>query len=137
MKAKVTKSLRPGQRGTKKLMERYGDALCRVRFRVDEEAGIRYKTVELIEESWELQSPQPEQPSPEVCCGEVSQRAARPGVERMFWFRFRGYLPELFQAVMDAGGCRGKDKGVWGVPWERAEALGLLESRDVTQVSGS
>src|SRR2546428_5010931 len=38
---------RPGQPGTKKLLQRYGDDLICVRYRYDEERGERIKTVEL------------------------------------------------------------------------------------------
>ena len=36
--------LRPGQNGTEKLQQKYGDRLVSVRYRYDEEKGIRYKT---------------------------------------------------------------------------------------------
>ncbi len=42
--------LRPGQRGTKKLLAQYGDQLVCVRYRYDEATHKRYKTVELIVE---------------------------------------------------------------------------------------
>ena len=47
--------LRPGQRGTKKLVAEYGSRLLCVRYRYDAERGRRYKTVELIvdESDWE------------------------------------------------------------------------------------
>src|SRR5438445_9282132 len=38
---------RPGQPGTKKLQQRYGDDLICVRYRYDEERGERIKTVEI------------------------------------------------------------------------------------------
>jgi len=44
----VTKTLRPGQRGTKKLLKTYGEGLVCVRYRHDEAAGIRLKTVEIV-----------------------------------------------------------------------------------------
>ncbi len=43
-------SLRPGQKGTKKLVVKYGDRLVAVRYRYDAEQKRRYKTVELIVE---------------------------------------------------------------------------------------
>ena len=42
--------LKPGQRGTKSLAKKYGDALLCVRFRYDAELRQRLKTVELIVE---------------------------------------------------------------------------------------
>lgn len=46
--------LKPGQKGTKALVEKYGDALVCVRYRYDEESRTRIKTVELIVEKKEL-----------------------------------------------------------------------------------
>jgi hypothetical protein len=40
--------LKPGQKGTKKLMQEYGDKLICVRYRYDLAEKKRYKTVELI-----------------------------------------------------------------------------------------
>ena len=47
--------LKPGQRGTKKLLRQYGSQLICVRYRYDEEKKRRYKTIELIvdEVPWE------------------------------------------------------------------------------------
>ncbi len=42
--------LRPGQRGTKKLLAQYGERLVAVRYWYDEEKEIRYKTIEIIVE---------------------------------------------------------------------------------------
>ncbi len=42
--------LRPGQKGTKKLLAEHGDALVCVRYRYDEANSTRIKTVELIVE---------------------------------------------------------------------------------------
>lgn len=53
MKARV--KLKPGQGGTKKLMEQYGDALLCVRYRYDVERRKQLKTVEIVvsEKDWE------------------------------------------------------------------------------------
>ena len=49
---KVYKHLKPGQAGTKRLVEKYGDALVCVRYRYDAVRGVNLKTVEIvIEES--------------------------------------------------------------------------------------
>lgn len=40
--------LKPGQRGTRQLVEKYGDALVCVRYRYDETRGVNVKTIELI-----------------------------------------------------------------------------------------
>lgn len=46
--------LKPGQKGTKALVQEYGDALVCVRYRYDEATRTRLKTVELIVEKKEL-----------------------------------------------------------------------------------
>ena len=55
---------RPGQRGTQKLVTRYGDRLVCVRYRYDAAAGKRYKTVEIIldEAAWTPPPPHPDAP---------------------------------------------------------------------------
>ena len=42
--------MKPGQKGTKKLLAEHGDALVCVRYRYDEASGTRTKTVELVVE---------------------------------------------------------------------------------------
>ncbi len=52
---KTRARLKPGQKGTKKLLAQYGDRLVCVRYRYDEATRRRIKTVELIvdEAYWE------------------------------------------------------------------------------------
>ncbi len=42
--------LKPGQKGTMRLVEKYGDSLLCVRYRYDEIRGVRLKTVEIVVE---------------------------------------------------------------------------------------
>ncbi len=42
--------LKPGQKGTRRLVEKYGESLLCVRYRYDEKRGVRLKTVEIIVE---------------------------------------------------------------------------------------
>jgi len=48
-------SLKPGQKGTKTLVEQYGASLLYVRYRYDKARGLRMKTVELVveEKPWQ------------------------------------------------------------------------------------
>jgi hypothetical protein len=48
-------NLEPGQKGTEKLVEQYGKALLRVRYRYDAIRGVRVKTAE-IERPWKSTS---------------------------------------------------------------------------------
>lgn len=51
--------LKPGQKGTKRLIEKYGDDLVCVRFRYDAQLRQRLKTVELIVEKTDWTPPPP------------------------------------------------------------------------------
>jgi hypothetical protein len=42
--------LKPGQKGTRRLVEKYGKSLLCVRYRYDEIRGVRLKTVEIVVE---------------------------------------------------------------------------------------
>jgi hypothetical protein len=50
--------LKPGQPGTKRLVEKYGESLVCVRFRYDAESRQRLKTVELLVEKTDWNPPQ-------------------------------------------------------------------------------
>jgi hypothetical protein len=54
----VIKTLKPGQNGTKRFVERYGQDLLTVRYRDDPEQNMRYTTVELIVERKKTLKPQ-------------------------------------------------------------------------------
>ena len=47
---KTQTHLKPGQKGTKRFVEKYGDSLLCVRYRYDEIRRVRIKTVEIIVE---------------------------------------------------------------------------------------
>ena len=49
--------LKPGQKGTRRLVEKYGDALLCVRYRYDETRGVKLKTVEIVVEERPLSTP--------------------------------------------------------------------------------
>jgi hypothetical protein len=68
-------NLKPGQRGTKRLVERYGEALLYVRYRYDAERGVRLKTVEIIveEKPWRPRSRFREEDLVEVVVGYSEQ----------------------------------------------------------------
>lgn len=51
--------LKPGQRGTKKLLTQYGDALVCVRYRYDREKRKQFKTIEIIVSESDWSPPQP------------------------------------------------------------------------------
>lgn len=83
---KTRRKVKPGQPGTKGLMEQYGAKLVCVRYRYDEERRLRCKTVEIIvdESPW---TPKPDMYSADetvaVHVGRVKLReiAVRCGVQ--------------------------------------------------------
>lgn len=110
MKTRLT--LRPGQNGTKKLVQKYGARLLAVRYRYDARRGSRLKTVELVEEELPWQPPLP--------AGQDPDRPVlvRVGVSEL----------ELRKAVKSAGGRWQPERKLWQMPWGVVQAMGL-ESR--------
>lgn len=49
--------LKPGQKGTRRLVEQYGKSLLCVRYRYDERRGVRLKTIEIVVEEKPWQPP--------------------------------------------------------------------------------
>jgi len=64
MKALV--KLKPGQKGTKKLVSQYGEALVCVRYRYDVASHKQFKTVEIIVSECEWTPPPPKFPESEL-----------------------------------------------------------------------
>ena len=110
---KIRLTLRPGQNGTRKLVEKYGEKLVAVRYRYDLESCRRLKTVEIIEEAvrWEPRG------------GKVY--AATVVAIRVEWRE-----TSLRQKVKQAGGHWDATHKVWILPRDAVGQLGL-ESRIV------
>lgn len=96
MKTRLT--LKPGQRGTKRLTDKYGDNLVCVRFKYDAISKQRLKTVELVIErtDWE--------PPPEKFTADT-----------LVAIKVEGYETELRKLVKDAGGKWKPEKKLWYV----------------------
>lgn len=86
--------LKPGQKGTKKLLAQYGDSLVCVRYRYDVEKRRQVKTVELIVSETDWTPPPPKYPESALVplkvggdrkviarAGEVFRRAMGSGAE--------------------------------------------------------
>ncbi len=102
-------SLKPGQRGTKKLPRIYGDQLVCVRYRYDQESRKRYETVEIIVEETEW-----------VRQGRRSGGAALVAL-RVNWDEFG-----LRRIVKSSGGKWDPVKRVWELRHDRVVELGLV-----------
>lgn len=98
--------LRPGSRGTRKLLAQYGKRLVCVRYRYDERLKRRYKTIELIvdEVAWEPKPP-------------------RPGT--LVRVRIRYDEEDLRRQVKKAGGWWDEKIQAWRMRYDNAVDLGL------------
>lgn len=92
-------SLKPGQKGTKLLTERFGSSLLYVRYRYDEKRGVRLKTVELVIEE------KPWHPSPRLRDGDLVLVAVEYGEK------------ELREQVKAAGGKWDPAAKMWRVSY--------------------
>jgi len=90
--------LKPGQRGTKRLTDKYGDDLVCVRFRYDAITKQRLKTVELVIEKtdWE--------PPPEKFTADTFVAV-----------KVEGYETDLRKLIKDAGGKWKPEQKLWHV----------------------
>jgi hypothetical protein len=116
MRAQVTRQ--PGQRGTKKLIEQYGEQLVYVRYRYDEARQRRLKTVELIVEDIPWSPP----PAPLRKTALVSVRVGLREVE-------------LQRRVRQAGGKWNPARRLWEVKRGQALKLGLQDRIEVAEGS--
>ena len=100
--------LEPGQKGTKRLLEWYGDRLVCVRYRYDPTRRRRFKTVELIvaERDWQ-------------------PRGRRAAPDQIVSLRISFDETDLRRRVKQAGGRWNPDHRAWQLPHDRAVVLGL------------
>jgi hypothetical protein len=98
--------LRPGSRGTRKLLAQHGKRLVCVRYRYDERLKRRYKTVELIvdEIAWEPKPP-------------------RPGT--LVSVRIQFEEEALRRQIKNAGGRWDGRTRAWRIRYDKAVELGL------------
>ncbi len=100
--------LKPGQRGTKSLVKKYGDALLCVRFRYDAKARQRIKTIELVVERTAWTPPKP-----------------RYAADALVPFRIRVEDMPMRQQAKDAGGRWNPEKKLWFVKYGKIEGTPL------------
>jgi len=114
------RTLAPGQKGIKRLVEQYGAKLVCVRYRYDEKEKRRYKTVELIigEAAWE---------PPQAKIKNKSVVGVRVGFKEV----------ELQRKVKQAGGRWNPKRRLWEIRYDRAVELGLkarIKSDEVSNI---
>jgi hypothetical protein len=105
-------TLRPGQGGTKKLLERYGERLVRVRYLYDEASGRRLKTVELIVESvpWRPRARTPRRRDDEVVAVRIAYHEA-----------------DLRERAKRLGAIWRPAQKLWELTWLNAKRLGISD----------
>ena len=113
METRVT--LKPGSKGTKKLVTQFGERLVCVRYRYNAVAHVRYKTVELVIERL------PRNPAQRA--RREGEGPGRPPV--LVGLRVHFHEEQLRKRVKDAGGRWLPGKKVWVVPLGVARRLGL------------
>jgi hypothetical protein len=102
------RKIHPGQPGSKKYLEQYGDRFVCVRYTYDSDKGIRRKTVELVLEKG------PWKPSKKFIPHN-----------KIVFLRVRYGEVSLARTVNEAGGRWNREKGLWELPYEQAVLLGL------------
>jgi hypothetical protein len=111
MKKAVTyRRILAGQPGTKRMVEKYGEKLLYIRYKYDSEKRVKYKTVELIEESG-------------IYEGKLSRKKAEQIVE----IKVEYEEEELRTQVKAAGGKWNPEKKVWEIKYKEVKKLGLEE----------
>jgi hypothetical protein len=98
-------TLKPTQKGAKRLLAQYGDKLLCVRYRYDRRTKKRYKTVELIVEEvdWEPRPKRDEIVGVKVAFSEI----------------------DLRHQVKNAGGQWNPGRKMWELRYDRVVELGL------------
>ncbi len=122
MIAKAT--LRPGQNGTKHLVEKYGDRLLCVRYRYDPKTKKRFTTVELIEAeaAWIEERP--------VSTANRSNETRRLGV------RIEFTETDLREKAKHLGAIWRPRQKLWEMSYEDVVALGLEHRVNILEDAG-
>jgi len=113
-----TRKISPGQKGTKKLHEQYGDRLLCVRYRYDQRLRKRFKTVELIVEESDWTPPT----APFAASAIVGVRVELAEVN-------------LQRLVKEAGGKWNPARKLWEMRYDQAIKLKLKDRIEKTKVS--
>ena len=105
-------TLRPGQQGTKKLVERFGERLIPVRYLYDAHLGRRLKTVELIvdSKSWRPLERRPRRRDDEIVAVRITFHEA-----------------DLRERARRLGAIWRPAQKLWEISWRDAKRLGIAD----------
>ena len=103
-------TLRPGQPGTRKLVERYGERLLCVRYVYDAAASRRLKTVELVIESvpW-----------------KTRHRRSRRQDDDVVYVRIAYHETELRERAKRLGAIWRQPRKLWEITYRDSKRLGI------------
>lgn len=103
------RTLIPGQKGTTKFLDRYGEKLCSVRYRYDKQRGKRFTTVEFIVEESAYAPPSKLKSEAIVgLCIALTENV-------------------LQKKVRQAGSTWNRNRQLWEIRYDRVMELGLEE----------
>jgi hypothetical protein len=128
---KTRLSLKPGKKGTKKLLAEYGDRLVAVRYKYDEARKRRIKTIEIIVEEveWPGKSPRlpikPENPTPSP--SPRQDQPDQPPENDMILLRINYHEHDLRKKIKKAGAKWNPHLKLWLIQKAEAKRLNLLE----------
>jgi hypothetical protein len=123
MEARTTR--RPGQKGTKRLLQRFGDRLLFIRYRYDPAGRRRVTTVELIVDE------QPWAPRPDTTLDTAAPLPRPANPSDLVALRIAAHELELRTRVKGAGGKWDVTRRAWILPLRRVRVL-ALEDRIVS-----
>lgn len=105
-------TLRPGQPGTRKLVDKYGERLLRVRYLYDAATRRRLKTVELVVESvpW-----------------TARPRRARRHDDDIVYVRIGYEETELRARAKNLGALWRKPQKLWEITYRDSKRLGIVD----------
>ena len=105
-------TLRPGQAGTKKLLDRYGERLVCVRYLYDRDRGRRLKTVELViaEAPWKPKA-----------------RRLRRGEDDIVCVRIAWHEADLRQRAKNLGAVWRPAQKIWEMKWGDVKRMRLTD----------
>ncbi len=109
---KIKRIVKPGDPGTKKLVQRFGEKLVCVRYRYDDENNRVLKTVELIIEDTEWKRDREKIPKNKVMCLRVDINETK-----------------LQKRIRENGGKWDGKERVWRLPYKDVLELGLTDRR--------
>lgn len=104
------RTLSPGRKRIKKFLDRYGEQLCSVRYRYDEQRRKRFTTVELIVEESDWIPPITPVTEPILVGLRVALHETR-----------------IQRTIKQAGGTWNRQNQVWEILSDQALALGLAD----------